>query len=286
MKNSIANIASIAMIVAMGALFFGTISRSSDAKKGDNNSVINSIEDGYVNNTKSMSYTAQPDSLVTATTTSTTTTTTVTTTTTTEETTTEPETTTTTTTTTLPAEHIELEIPAEPEEVKPYYYYGEWVWIGDSRTVGLSNCVSIDSFAKGSMGLNWFIENSETIYAYRYKTIVINLGVNDLGNVWNYVNAFNNMPDEFIQNNCIYIMSVNPVDEAMERRYGYSVRNESIEFFNDNLRDNLREELYFMDCYNYLQNIGFSTADGVHYTYNTYVDIYNYMITSVIGDTA
>ena len=36
--------------------------------------------------------------------------------------------------------------------------------------------------------------------------------------------------------------------------------------------------------YNYMQYYGFGTMDGVHYTYNTYVDIFNHTVTSIMGD--
>lgn len=172
----------------------------------------------------------------------------------------------------------------EPENVFTYYYYNDWTWIGDSRTVGMAQCVDINSLAESAIGLDWFLENSDTIYNMRNQTIVINLGINDIENAYNYVDVFNNMPDDFTQNNCIYIMAVNPVDEEKETAYGYSSSNASIQQFNNIMRSNLRNDYFFLDTYDYLVSDGFDTIDGVHYDANTYIKIYNYVVTTIIGE--
>lgn len=192
-------------------------------------------------------------------------------------------TTTTPVMTTVPVEVVETVVETPVTDDISYPYHDSWLWIGDSRTVGMSQFVSITRFAECGMGLNWFLENAETIYEYRDQTIVINLGVNDLGNVYNYLNTFRNMPEEFVQSNYIYIMSVNPVDEVKERQYGYIVSNAAIENFNSIIRDNLRDDFYFIDTYSYLINDGFSTVDGLHYDGNTYIKIHDFMIDTIMG---
>lgn len=149
--------------------------------------------------------------------------------------------------------------------------YDSWYWVGDSRTVGLSYFYDISYTAKVGCGINYFIQNSAYVYDLRGYNIVFNLGVNDLGNIWDYIYLYNNMPEDFISGNNIIVMSVNPCNG------GYSYLNSQIADFNTTMQDNLREDITFLDSYNYLQNIGFTTTDGLHYTSNTYIDIYNFV---------
>lgn len=172
-----------------------------------------------------------------------------------------------------------------PEEYIPvnreYDHYDYWLWVGDSRTVGLGQSLGTMYFAKSAMGLNWFAENCEEVYNFVDTNIIFNFGINDLGNVYNYANFYNNMPDEFFERNKIFVMSVNPVDEPKEYQYGYSTLNSSIEWFNEELKNNLRDDIYFIDSYDYLQKTGFGTTDGLHYDYYTNVKIYNFMIDTI-----
>lgn len=153
--------------------------------------------------------------------------------------------------------------------------YDKWYWIGDSRTVGLSNYFPINNLAKVNCGLCDYKDNADTIYSLKGYNIIINLGVNDLCNIQDYIDTYNNMPEDFISNNTIIIMSVNPCDGS------YSYLNSAIENFNEQLSENLDNRYYFIDTYSYLTANGFSTVDGLHYTQKTYTDIYHYAMSTV-----
>lgn len=186
-------------------------------------------------------------------------------------------------TTTTETEPILLEPISDIPEY--YEYYDNWFWVGDSRTVGLAQALpfDIEYMAEVGMGLDWFFENQFTVFELRGYNVVFNLGVNDMGNIYNYIDLYNNMPQEFIDNNNIFIVSVNPIDDYLASSNGYQVSNQQVYDFNIALADNLRSDFYFIDTYTYLSNYGFDTLDGLHYDNNTYLDIYNYVISTITG---
>lgn len=151
----------------------------------------------------------------------------------------------------------------------------KYYWIGDSRTVGLADYYNISYTAKVGCGLDYFIENINGINELRGYNIIINLGVNDLDNVDSYIHTLNNMSDEFFEYNNVYYLSVNPCEGD------YKHLNTSINNFNNTLLTQLREEYTFLDCNSYLKANGFETVDGLHYTENTYENIYNFVMDSI-----
>jgi hypothetical protein len=148
--------------------------------------------------------------------------------------------------------------------------YAEWFWVGDSRTVGMARGIDIDYIGKVGATISFFRSNAESIYQIRDKTVIINLGVNDLDSRA-YLNLYNSMPDEFLDNNKVIVMAVNPCDG------NYQYLNSRIEQFNSDLSAGLDSRITFLDSYTFLMWNGFSTFDGLHYTDGTYVDIYNFV---------
>ena len=71
-------------------------------------------------------------------------------------------------------------------------------------------------------------------------------------------------------------MLVNPVDEEQETYSGYHIKNDDIDYFNQEIIDRLDENVIVIDTNSYLNAIGFETQDGLHYTEETYENIYNY----------
>ena len=142
--------------------------------------------------------------------------------------------------------------------------------------MGLSRSVAIDNIAKVGAGIGLFRNNYDQICQIRDKTVIINLGVNDLDSSA-YLRLYNGLPDEFLDNNKVIVMAVNPCDG------GYSYLNGRIEAFNNALRDGLDSRITFLDSYTYLVWNGYGTTDGLHYTANTYIDIYNFVYDSIFG---
>ncbi len=158
--------------------------------------------------------------------------------------------------------------------------YNKYILVGDSRFVGQKSSGQTDSkttyIAKSSQGLSYLKEQAEAMKKQDSKNtaFVINMGVNDLYNASNYVSYINDLAKSY--KGSIYYLSVNPVDENKEKQNGYSVKNKDIESFNKTLKNGLKNVTY-LDSYSYLQKKGFSTSDGVHYTNQTYKDIYNFI---------
>lgn len=153
--------------------------------------------------------------------------------------------------------------------------YAEWFWVGDSRTVGMSYSVSIDCLAKVGEGIAFFKRNYDQITRIRNKTVIINLGVNDVYNSKAYLDLYNGLPSEFLDNNKVIVLSVNPCSGS------YSYLNSSIESFNNALANGLDSRITFLDSYSFMMRNGFVTTDGLHYTSATYVDIYNFVYDSL-----
>lgn len=153
-----------------------------------------------------------------------------------------------------------------------------FIFIGDSRTVGMSKVVDISNYefvtfiAKSSEGFNWFstagldkLEKRLTTTDLNYN-IVFNLGVNELYNVNKYVELYNSLNAKYPQHN-FFVASVNPEDEIKMKSHGYKyVGNQYIEEFNNTLKESLNEDIIFIDSYTHLQENGFDTKDGLHYT--------------------
>jgi hypothetical protein len=179
-----------------------------------------------------------------------------------------------------PAENVPAPAAPAPVEYVPQRIdseYEEWFWIGDSRTVGMARSIAIDYLGKVGAAISFFRSNAESIYQIRDKTVIMNLGVNDLDSNA-YLRLYNSMPDEFLDNNTVIFMSVNPCDGK------YSYLNSRIDAFNDAMKNGLDSRIQFLDCCSYLKWYGFGTVDGLHYTDATYADIYNFVFDSLMGE--
>ena len=150
--------------------------------------------------------------------------------------------------------------------------YDEYYWVGDSRTVGLSSITNIDCTAKVGAGIELLRSNIYNITSLRGNNIIFNLGVNDLHNVNSYLEIYNNLPEEFLANNNVFVLSVNPCN------CDYEYLNDDIEYFNETMKNGLRSDISFIDSYTYMIENGFYTSDGLHYINSTYSDVYNHVI--------
>lgn len=160
------------------------------------------------------------------------------------------------------------------------------ILLGDSRTNGMcqinsiKNDSNVSCIAKDSMGYNWL---SGKIVTDKLKAllevnpnsyVVSNFGVNDFGNVTNYATFYNNLIVTYPDIKLVFV-SVNPIDDAKAKN-GYYATDSDVVSFNKTIKSLLNKKIIYCDTYHELKNtLGFDTNDGVHYTYNTYNDIYN-----------
>ncbi|BBF43607.1 hypothetical protein lbkm_2295 [Lachnospiraceae bacterium KM106-2] len=166
------------------------------------------------------------------------------------------------------------------EVIKHKNRFKKYVFVGDSRYVGMSeNAEDKDVFiSKANMGYSYLMEQmTEIRKECDSKTaLIIGLGVNDIKySRKNYMNTINKMAKNM---DCqIYYMLVNPVDEKKEKKKGYKIKNREIDDFNKKMQEGLSEKVTIIDTNTHLKDIGYETVDGLHYTENTYRDIYDYI---------
>ena len=149
-----------------------------------------------------------------------------------------------------------------------------YLLVGDSRLVGLNQATNISSDsrydvkAKNGEGYSWLTK--QTLDSS--KTIVFMLGVNDLYKVQSYASYYNNL---IADGYSIVFVTVAPVDEVKEHKNGYEVLNADIDSFNDTIKREVNCTI--LDLNMYMKQHGFDTADGVHYTAETYQLIYGFL---------
>lgn len=158
-----------------------------------------------------------------------------------------------------------------------------YIYLGDSRFVGMDNVIHMDDMdytftvAKVGQGLRWLedvaedeikeiIDNNPEVDNW---VIITGLGINDYWNIDRYIEYYDNI--DYAQ---VIIESVNPVEKSKCDIYGYNysdLSNGAI-MFNEKIKDT---DYPFIDTYSSMIEKGFSTADGVHYTSDTYQFIYD-----------
>lgn len=158
--------------------------------------------------------------------------------------------------------------------------YDKYVFVGDSRYRGMMFLAEENDIfvCENGRGYDFLLEQMSYIQSQcdENTALIIGLGVNDSHyNVDKYLDTLSDMADSM---ECqIYYMLINPVDEYKEAYNGYNVLNENIDYFNDRMLEELDERIGIIDTNSYLYSIGFDTMDGLHYTNNTYEDIYNFI---------
>lgn len=157
------------------------------------------------------------------------------------------------------------------------------LFVGDSRTIGMRDAVnqadSSDSctyIAKEGEGYLWFSNEGmpqleESLSQNPSQTVILNLGVNDLEEIHNYLNLYTDLFRLYPQT-LFYIMSVNPIDESKFD----GVTNEEIQSFNQQMLEAFPDK--YLDCYTYLLSEDYSTVDGLHYTESTYRNIHHFAV--------
>lgn len=154
-----------------------------------------------------------------------------------------------------------------------------YIYVGDSRFVGMNSACNIDSedntfvVAKISQGYSWLVSSAiyeiDSIVSSNKDitkwNIVIGLGVNDLGNISNYLEEYQRLSDNYN----LFVVSVNPVE------YHSYINNSNIIKFNNELKS--LDNIMYIDTYSSLISKGFSTKDGIHYTDETYENILSYI---------
>ncbi len=181
------------------------------------------------------------------------------------------------------------------EDGQPEEQPAKYIFVGDSRTVGMQNTIGDDSVYIGKVGegYQWFSgegirQLKRALKKTPYAKVILNLGVNDLANISNYIACYQNLIYQYPQAR-FYFLSVNPIEQKLAKASGYStaiVSNAKIQTFNASMQAAFPGA--YLDCYNYLtgqgliRNVkaGAGTVDGIHYTSSVYRAIYHFVISA------
>lgn len=151
------------------------------------------------------------------------------------------------------------------------------ILVGDSRFVQMQENVGPNSctwIAENAKGYKWLSETAMPRIdgcVGKGSKILINLGVNDPENARNYAELINAKAAEWVNKGAkVYYASINPVWENP-----YTTKEE-VEAINSYLQSNLSANVHWIDSYSYLNSIGYKLVDGLHYSAETYQNIYAY----------
>lgn len=154
------------------------------------------------------------------------------------------------------------------------------------NVVDIKDYEFVTFICKSSEGLNWFLNTGLNKLETRlnntdlHYNIVFNLGVNDIHNSLDYANLYNSLKAKYPQHN-FFVASLNPIDESKTKHHNYSVTTKDIEAFNNIIKENISEDINYIDSYNYLMSDGFETVDGLHYTNNSSTKILDYLSNTI-----
>ncbi len=169
-----------------------------------------------------------------------------------------------------PAEESELYMATDDLD------FSNFVFVGDSRTVGMGQHLHLNTIAEVGVGYSFLAAHRSEILELTDTNIVFNLGVNDLAHIDDYIEFFQRLPEEFCFDNHIYVVSVNPTCGD------YQSMNADIDYFNVQLSDSLPSTCKWIDTCSFLRDAGFGSPDGLHYNAQTYEMIANLIYNDVL----
>ena len=159
-----------------------------------------------------------------------------------------------------------------------------YIYTGDSRmrrlnvTIGMSKQKDTWVYYKSGMGYSWFVNESledinNTIEYNKHIdnwVIISGWGVNDLGNIDMYLNKYKELLYNEWSNCNLFLMSVNPVDSIFNAKYAAMTGfNEKIYGFVQKNIIKSGGRIFYLDSNSVMNEKGFFTIDGLHYTEKT-----------------
>ena len=161
------------------------------------------------------------------------------------------------------------------------------VFIGDSRMVGMQEDLTeavgqcpVTVVAQNGARHEWLestgIPRADRVIGKGTK-VLINLGVNDLGHVKEYLELVNAWAAVWISRGAqVYYASVNPVYAN-----SHNMTEERVTVFNRELRAGLIPQITWIDSNSYLKQVGVKSNDGIHYQPITNLVLYQYYMAMI-----
>lgn len=193
--------------------------------------------------------------------------------------------------------------------------YKEIIFVGDSRTHRMAAAMSgvleetddrrVKYISEEGAKYTWFsdegydnliaeVEDGGSGSSKLPTAVIINVGVNDMGNVMKFITFMNGLASELKDMNCkLFFMTLNPINskDIQNAGYGSSRTEEGLLSFNSTIQKSLKGYT-IINTYNFLMRNGFvfdtgigadtGKGDGLHYSENTYRKIYNMCITKLL----
>lgn len=151
-------------------------------------------------------------------------------------------------------------------------------WLGDSRTVGISNAVGSDKatfkaeVGKGLATYRVYISEIKDSLGSGDQVVVM-FGVNDLGNVNSYASETNNLATVASGKGAkVYFVSVLPTDGALASKHGMNGDINNVKNFNQTIKSLLNDKVTYIDIFSEVDTKWLT--DGIHYTADGYKKIY------------
>mgnify|MGYP004503130035 CR=1 FL=1 len=164
-------------------------------------------------------------------------------------------------------------------------------YLGDSRTNGLASALGANEsvIAKDGGNYNDFVTHSATLKSKLNNStgnynVVLNYGVNDLGNVNKYCEGYKSLANTIGSNHKVYVVSVNPMNDNTK----WNATNASINNFNSSMKSCISSvsNITYCDVNSTASNAkwvsDYLSSDGLHYNSNGYKYIHS-KILSCIG---
>ena len=153
--------------------------------------------------------------------------------------------------------------------------YDEWLFIGDARIVDTQKNTGIDAIGAKDADLEFLKKATDDITKVEGKNIVFNIGYFDGKSKANeYVQYFNSLPSDFLANNNVIFMSVNPVGTS---KTNPTVENFDVMEYNDTIKKGLPPSMTYLDTYSWLMDKGFKAKDGRIYHKKTEAALIDYV---------
>ncbi|MCM1172511.1 MAG: hypothetical protein NC393_10330 [Clostridium sp.] len=183
------------------------------------------------------------------------------------------------------------------------------IFVGDSRCNGLQSAVITQGVSIAELNSNnvYFVDKDGAGYAWLKNTaeitinsilqanpgvkftIVINLGVNDLGHSKEYYEELNRLATDEWSSSNVVVQSVGAVDDQKAADTGSSASNSLIVSFNSTMEAGLSQDIQFVDTTKDMLNSdasglqsGYASTDGIHYTSNTYLKILRELLPKIV----
>jgi lysophospholipase L1-like esterase len=175
------------------------------------------------------------------------------------------------------------------------------IYLGDSRTCGMQSALSgtnVKFICEVGSNYSWLVNgNSKFGNATSAesqlkemldsdssrKVVVLAMGVNDLSNIDNYINAYNNLISTYPDIK-FYFLSVNPVNDVLIDANGYNAHNDGIKTFNEKLKAAFSDNYIdaFTDNYEAINASNQTvTIDGLHYISTMYKKIHQIVVSKL-----